>query len=227
MCKSVQHKTRLCAVLTEYKRTLNCVKCNPPSVCVIPTPVGFHASCWLCSIFCHRKLKNELGKCVFQVKVQKSRNQSKFRKSKNWFVYSQNARFIFSLSQSHIRPLPGKFADTGTTLISGAREWEKEKHSHSTQICGLILPALLFSTAARTCEENNRRLKQTSPNHYVQKTIAPSLSIFLCVCPFLSVPSPSSSSHPPLHHAGSLVFLKISIWALERDKAEGGQEREG
>ncbi|KAK5850596.1 hypothetical protein PBY51_001463 [Eleginops maclovinus] len=45
----------------------------------------------------------------------------------------------------------------------------------------------------------------------------------LPVCLFLSVPSPSSPSHPPLHHTGSLLFLKTSIGASKGTRLRGGR----
>lgn len=82
-------------------------------------------------------------------------------------------------------------------------------------------------TAASTCQENSYHLKQTSLNHYVHRAITPSPSISFCVCLFLSFPSPSSSSHPLLHHAGRTGLPENKQQSVERGKAEGGRYVEG
>ncbi|KAA8581784.1 hypothetical protein FQN60_003365 [Etheostoma spectabile] len=83
--------------------------------------------------------------------------------------------------------------------------------------CSLSL-AWTKTSLSCLCLSRKPPKQQTPPNQYVHRTVTP-IPILL----FLFVPSPSSSSHPALHHAGSLVFLKTSIGAWKRDEAEGGE----
>lgn len=43
----------------------------------------------------------------------------------------------------------------------------------------------------------------------------------LCVCHFLSIPSPSSSPLPQLHHTGCFAFLKTSVAAWKGTRPRG------
>lgn len=97
-------------------------------------------------------------------------------------------------------------------------------------LCWKICPVIEISgasTAGSDRQTSNPPTHTKKKTHYVHRTVTPSLSISMCVCLFLSVPSPSSSSPPPLHHTGSLLFLKTSTGAWKGTRLLGGRYMAG
>ena len=128
-------------------------------------------------------------------------------KSKNWFVILTKCRIYLELD-----PIAASGHSLGSLLT-----WDQENVEGflSVLICSNP-PCSDSPRAARACAENKlpriATCKTQSPHPY------PSFSVSV----FSSrSPSPSSSSHPPLHHAGSLVFLKTSARAWKGTRQRG------
>ena len=124
--------------------------------------------------------------------------------SQNWYVFPQITPGA-APRQSALLRFPGAGGKKKVTFQSKWKICARTSHV-------LSLPPSCQEVTDATNSPKTTTCTGPSP---------PSPSIFLCVYPFLSVPAPSSSSHPLLHHAGSLVFLKTSTGAWKGTRLRG------
>lgn len=95
------------------------------------------------------------------------------------------------------------------------KAWNVAKDLH----CNFLFSCCLDSLTAARLSGKEKRNKM--PQITMCFGLMPHPYLSRSVCLFLSIPSPSSSSHPLLHHTGSLVFLKTSLRAWKGTKTRG------